>query len=186
MSRDLDHLTIPTHIKAVEAQRIFLEVTGHRLLVYYTLRTLDEQATLFRQSRSTAQINSKIDSLKDRGYDFLAEAFNRTKPCDGPWRTNAAPGETWHNYGEAIDAVPLVNGVEIWNLDEKVPEQKKQMDTLWLAYGDVVVYLGMTWGGNWKSKDNPHAQNRPQTNALTGSNPELVLERLEAAGCNVS
>jgi peptidoglycan L-alanyl-D-glutamate endopeptidase CwlK len=56
------------------------------LLVTCTLRTLEEQAILYAQGRTTA----------------------------GKIVTNAKPGTSAHNYGLAIDVVPLIHGKPDW------------------------------------------------------------------------
>ena len=170
--RELDHLVPATRVRAVEACRMFHEVTGHRLTIYFTRRTCSDQAFLFRSGRSSEDILSKQQSLRDRGYDYLAEFITQAGPNNSSeWKTNAAPGESWHNYGEAFDAVPLVSGMIDWDNAE-----------LWEIYGECVILLGMTWGGKWKNVDSPHAQRPIQGSALTGSSPEIARERLIEAG----
>ena len=66
--------------------------------------------------------------------------------------TNAKGGESNHNFGLAIDIVPLkkVNGSSIPNWDSK------DYPLLGKIGQDMV---GLEWGGSWKTiKDNPHFQ----------------------------
>jgi len=66
------------------------EKQGLDVLVVCTLRTLDEQAALYSQGRTTP----------------------------GKIVTNAKPGSSAHNYGFAMDCCPLLNGKLIWGLPE--------------------------------------------------------------------
>jgi peptidoglycan L-alanyl-D-glutamate endopeptidase CwlK len=72
-------------------------------------------------------------------------AQGRTKP--GSIVTNASAGQSYHNYGLAIDFVNQVNGVAKWVVDEN-----------WMKVVSAFKEYGFTWGGDWSSKsiDNPH------------------------------
>ena len=70
-------------------------------------------------------------------------------PQSGPHVTNAAPGESLHNYGYAFDGVPMVCGKPEWDAESE----------LWQVYGDIAVDCGLIWAGNWKKfKEYPHCQ----------------------------
>lgn len=63
--------------------------------------------------------------------------------------TDAKPGESAHNYGLALDVVPMISGKPIWDSD----------NPLWLEIGRIGKEEGFEWGGNWKSfKEYPHFQ----------------------------
>lgn len=71
-------------------------------------------------------------------------AQGRTTP--GKIVTNAEAGESYHNYGLAIDVVPIVNGKADWNTD-------------WYRIAAIGKSFGFSWGGDWVSfKDKPHFQ----------------------------
>lgn len=73
-------------------------------------------------------------------------AQGRSKP--GKKVTNAKGGQSWHNYGLAVDIVFKVNGT--WSWDEANP---------WSKLGMIGQQHGLEWGGAWKtSKDRPHFQ----------------------------
>ena len=173
MSRSLSDLRLETRILATEAQRLFRKQasivdSSATLLIYYTLRTCREQAQLYRQGSATAKIQAKQQSLRDRGFDFLAEVIDEVGPQNGPHVTNAAPGERWHNYADAFDAVPYLKKVALW-----------EDDFHWQIYGAVIKHLGMDWGGYWTGfSDKPHAQRSASKNPLQGSNPDRIRELL--------
>jgi len=143
------------------------------IVIYSTRRTLQEQSKLYRQGRTGSQIRYKITRLNNLGFGFLAEILDSVGPQMEKYRvTNAGPGESLHNYGEAFDAVPLINGKAVWNNDE-----------LWEKYGQVIVKHELVWGGNWTSfVDKPHAQYRPGGNPLKLFSPDQIKNLLERSG----
>jgi peptidoglycan LD-endopeptidase CwlK len=174
-SRDLKDLTAATQVKAKKVLTLTKE-KGLDLMIYCTLRSLEEQARLFRQSRSKDEIVAKMKQMQAAGFGFLADIIDAVGPCNtAAWATNAGPGESWHNYGEAFDAVPVVNGKLAWDQ----AAYKKQ----WLVYGECARAAGLEWAGDWKkAKEYPHAQNRFGENPLKTYSPDQVEELLKNAG----
>ena len=145
------------------------------ILIYCTLRPLEEHARLYRQSRALVEINYKIQKFRDRGLGFLADILQNTAPCHGPHVTNAAPGESWHNYAEAFDGVPLIGGKSAWYYDDAPFE--------WSMYGAMVRESGLNWSGDWKKfKEIAHAQKRHGSNPLKEYSPEKIKEMLISNG----
>jgi peptidoglycan L-alanyl-D-glutamate endopeptidase CwlK len=149
---------------------------GIEIQVYCTIRTLAEQAKLYRQSRSFGEIANKAAMYRAHGYDFLAEALEKVGPqASGPHVTNAGPGESWHNFGQAFDSVPTVNGKADWNPD----------GAGYKVYGEITDLLGLEWGGKWKGfRDIPHIQMQPGTVRPYDaySSPKQMRDYLEANG----
>jgi peptidoglycan L-alanyl-D-glutamate endopeptidase CwlK len=169
-SRKLEDLVPDARKKAKKVLAVCDEV-GIDLLIYCTLRPLEEQARLFRQSRSWAEIKDKILTLRGRGLGFLADIIEAVGPCYGDHVTNAAPGESYHNYGQAWDAVPLIAGKPAWNYLRAKP--------YWDAYGECVRQVGMIWAGDWVSfREYPHAQLRAGGNPLKQNDPDRIREML--------
>lgn len=80
-------------------------------------------------------------------------AKGRTAP--GKKVTNAKGGESYHNYGLAIDIVIINNGQAIWSRGQdfdgdKIPD--------WMEVVKIFKKYGWEWGGDWKFKDYPHFQ----------------------------
>lgn len=90
---------------------------GIQLRVTQGLRTSAEQDALYAQGRS----------------------------APGKVVTNAKGGESYHNYGLAIDVVEIKESKAVWN-------------TAWEAISEVGIKNGFTWGGDWKTPDRPHFQ----------------------------
>jgi peptidoglycan L-alanyl-D-glutamate endopeptidase CwlK len=156
---------------ARKAERILrqCEEAGLELHIRCTWRPLEKQAVLYRASHTREQVTAKIALLRQRRFGFLADILLEVGPQPTSKRavTNAAPGESWHNYGEAFDAVPVIGGQEMWNYNDAPFE--------WDMYGQLVREAGLTWGGDWRRlRDFPHAQLRAETNPLKVMTAEEV------------
>lgn len=133
------------------------------------LRNPFEQAKLWRQSRSLEEITQKIDEFKAQGAIFLAECLRSVGPQHGDHVTNAPPGFSWHQWGEAVDCFWLLDGKAEWSTKKLIDGQNA-----YHAYADEAEALGLTAGGHWKKfKDWPHVQLRPE------NNPNTVLSILK-------
>jgi peptidoglycan LD-endopeptidase CwlK len=89
------------------------KAAGINLLVTCTLRSVEEQAELYEQGR--------------------------TKP--GPKVTNAKPGSSAHNYGLAMDVVPLIGGKPLWEFDTN------NLHPVWVKVGELGQAAGLEWFG---------------------------------------
>lgn len=148
------------HIACQELLRL-CEQQGLEIRIYCTVRTCTEQAKLFRRSRTRREVAQRAQSLTDRGFPFLAESLLSVGPQAGKLGahiTNAAPGESFHQYGLAVDGAPFVGGKFLW--DASAPE--------WQVYGQAAQYLGLTWAGSWTSFcEFPHVQFVAKRSPLT-------------------
>lgn len=117
-------------------------------------RSLSVQAKLWRQSRATSIIKAKIDELKNIDCGYLAGILDSVGPQRGPRVTNALPGLSWHNWGQAMDVVFFsLNGVRA------TPEQLRDGDSIgYTLFGQYCNQLGLRWGGDFKTKDAGHVQ----------------------------
>lgn len=107
------------HPKVRAKARAFIDAAekqGIKLRVTASLRTYAEQDKLYAQGRTTA----------------------------GAIVTNAKSGSSYHNFGLALDVVPIMNGKAVWDAD-------------WKAIGAIGKAVGFAWGGDWrKIVDKPH------------------------------
>lgn len=84
------------------------------------------------------------ETLRSFGRSADLYAQGRTKP--GEIVTWAKAGQSYHNYGLALDFVIQVNGKEDWTVNAN-----------WMVVVNVFKSHGFTWGGDWKNKkDSPH------------------------------
>lgn len=142
------------------------------ILIYCTGRSAEEQARLWRQSKSYSTILKKKDQLEKFGHHELAQILMEVGPQNGPHVTHAGPGESWHQYWEALDAVPIIGGKPAW-------DYKKNKD-LWETLGQVAMSLGLNWGGSWvKWQDRPHFQLRTTNNPLILKVPNCIMRECD-------
>lgn len=101
-------------------------------------------AAELREQGITIRVTSGLRTFAEQDALY---AQGRTKP--GPIVTNARGGQSLHNYGLAVDVVPIVNGQPKWDVPESV----------WQKIGAAGKRQGMEWGGDWTNfKDRPHFQ----------------------------
>ncbi|MFP3510845.1 M15 family metallopeptidase [Peribacillus sp. SIMBA_075] len=121
-------------------------------------RSLEEQANLYGQGR--------VYSYNGKNYSNLAK----------PIVTNAKPGQSYHNFGLAIDFFIVSDDGKkaIWTVNSK-----------WQRVAAIGKELGFIWGGDWISfRDYPHLE---MTGGLSykqlqaGKKPHLTfkLEKME-------
>lgn len=129
---------------------------GVEMRPYFGIRSPFEQAKLWRQSRAHEEIEQKIAWLRAQGASFLADCLESVGPQNGPPVTNAIPGLSWHQWGEAADCAWVVDGKTEWSTQRKVGGING-----YRVYAGQAVELGLDPGGLWKSlKDWPHVQLR--------------------------
>lgn len=108
---------------------------GVEVLVYCTLRPLAEQAELYAIGRTKPGKHWKTGEM----------GFGK-----GHTRTNAEPGSSWHNFGRALDAVPMVHGKPDWSYsdvdDDRVPDEE-----WWRVMVEEAKRIGLEWAGDWKN-----------------------------------
>lgn len=143
---------------------LLLECSSHgvEMRPYFGIRTPFEQAKLWRQSRTREEINQKIKELREAGAPFLADCLESVGPQSGSPVTNAIPGLSWHQWGEAVDSAWVVAGKTEWSTQKKVDGINGYQ-----VYAEQAVNLGLDPGGLWKSlKDWPHVQLRAASSPL--------------------
>jgi peptidoglycan L-alanyl-D-glutamate endopeptidase CwlK len=114
---------------------IVAALTGSAICRFaYTLRTFAEQDALYAQGRTKA--GAKV--------------------------TNAKGGQSYHNYGLAIDIVLLIdkdkNGTfetASWDINTDFDSDGKAD---WIEIVTIFKRYGFEWGGDWKFNDAPHFQ----------------------------
>lgn len=102
---------------------------GISILITSDFRSLQEQDALYQQGR-------------DEGGAIV---------------TNSKGGQSYHNYGLAIDfALRAPKGKVIWDMEY---DGNRNGKSDWMEVVAIAKRLGFTWGGDWESfPDYPHLQ----------------------------
>lgn len=127
-----------------------LSLIGEDILIYEGARSNEEQAALYAQGRT----------------------------APGAIVTNAKPGESFHNYGLAVDfapvgplGIPLKSRVLQWTATKRYE-----------AIANLAKTLGLEWGGDWTIVDRPHLQYAEGVTLSTlrqGRRPNITKAREE-------
>ncbi|MGI8314813.1 M15 family metallopeptidase [Halobacillus mangrovi] len=112
--------------------------------------------------------NELIATSKSKGIDiFITEGhrsverqnnlYERGRSTDGRIVTYAKGGESFHNYGLAIDfALKLDNGDVVWDMRR---DDNKNGESDWMEVVAIAKDMGFEWGGDFSNfKDYPHLQ----------------------------
>jgi peptidoglycan LD-endopeptidase CwlK len=115
-----------------------------------------------------------VQGLRTFAEQDALYAQGRTKP--GPRVTNAKAGQSYHNYGLAIDFALLYdkdgNGTYeslSWDL---IKDFDRDGESDWMEVVDIFEDHNYTWGGRFTAiKDNPHLEK------TFGNNWRILLDR---------
>lgn len=162
MARDLNLLDADFQDK-VEKLLAACEKRGVTMKPFYTLRSVYDQAKLYRQSRSFTEIKHAADRLKELGAPWLSEVLLGVGAQNGRWATNALPAFSWHQHGLAVDCYWLVNGNAEWSTTKKIGGVNG-----YEIYAEEAQKLGLESGHLWRSKDSVHVQ------ATSGSVTDMI------------
>lgn len=87
-----------------------------------------------------------------RSFKRSDELYAQGRTAPGGIVTNSKGGQSYHNYGLAMDFVNQINGIEIW-------PQDAPNDVNWMKVVKCFKDQGFSWGGAFRSiKDSPHFQ----------------------------
>ncbi|MBU8791483.1 M15 family metallopeptidase [Oceanobacillus caeni] len=88
-----------------------------------------------------------VITVGTRSIDEQNELYAQGRTTSGNIVTNARGGESYHNYGLAIDyAIRQENGVITWDTQYDGNNNRKSD---WLEVADLAKDLGFEWGGDW-------------------------------------
>jgi peptidoglycan LD-endopeptidase CwlK len=92
-----------------------------------------------------------------RSFEEQDRLYDKGRRTPGNVVTHAEGGESYHNFGLAVDfALQLENGNVVWDI-EYDGNENGQSD--WFEVAEIAKGLGFQWGGDWRGfKDYPHLQ----------------------------
>lgn len=91
-----------------------------------------------------------IDKCKEQGIELAVVESYRTHAKQSEYKnmgrkyTNSKAGRSKHQYGLAVDLVPIVDSVAVWD-----------NTALWRKIGVTGEKLGLRWGGRWRKPYDP-------------------------------
>lgn len=133
----------------------------------FGLRDPWTQARLWRRSRSRDQVDAKIALFRGRGAPYLAQILEDVGPQPrDQWATDAAPGLSWHQWGEACDfgwRSPRTGRV-LQGDREGDGDEFDYAEACYRKLGVLCGDFGLTWGGGWSDPDENHVQ-RPSASS---------------------
>jgi hypothetical protein len=151
---------------------------GIEMRPYFAVRSPLEQARLWRQGRAREEIERKVGHLRADGARYLAQCLEQAGPQHGPRVTNAAPGLSWHQWGEALDCFWVVDGAAEWDITRAVDGLNG-----YKVYAEEAMLLGLTAGGRWAAADWPHVQLRRASGPISAEGPNgslLTISEIDA------
>lgn len=140
------------------------------------------QARLWRRSRTGAQVLAKIEELRDGGAPYLAKILHSVGPQpNGSWRTDAPPGLSWHQPGEAVDFAirSPVTGRILYGDTDQDGDEYDYGQQCYDRLGEMCVELGLRWGGGFGDQNHvqrPSAGSPRQVHGLAEINA-MIEER---------
>lgn len=134
------HPKLRDEIEHIYRAQIVPALSGKAMCRFaYTLRTFKEQDELYAQGRT---------KLFDSNGKRLGVV------------TKAKGGQSYHNYGLALDIVLIKDTNNDGKFDTATWEENVDFDKDgkpdWIEVAEIFQKNGWEWGGKWKFKDSPH------------------------------
>jgi peptidoglycan L-alanyl-D-glutamate endopeptidase CwlK len=76
-----------------------------------------------------------------RTFDEQNELYRSGRTKEGRILTYSKGGESWHNFGLAVDVVEIKDGLPLYKINKN-----------WLLIGKTAEDFGFEWGGRWLSE----------------------------------
>ena len=119
MSRDLGLLVNGFHTK-VDSLIDECAKESAIMRAFFTLRSPWEQSRIWRSTRSTEEVKRAAKTLDGHRAPYLAKVLIDVGPQYAPpgsrgHLTNALPGQSWHQYGLAVDCYWFYDGEAQWS-----------------------------------------------------------------------
>lgn len=133
----LDRIYPDVKVRWIRLQQSFYDLHGMQLRVAQGLRTAADQQLLYEKGRT----------LVGGAWQFT-DPVHRTGVV-----TYAKPGDSWHNYGVAIDSC-------FWGADPFLANHP-DAENLWAEHARFAEAFGFESGYRWPAKqDKPHVELR--------------------------
>jgi len=129
------HPSLVTEVKDLYLNKIVPALTGSVWCRFaYTLRSFEQQTALYEQGRT------KLFDKQGKRLGIV---------------TNAKAGQSFHNYGLALDIVLIDSVSAYWDV---VKDFDDDAVSDWMEIVKIFKDNGWEWGGDFKTPDAPHFQ----------------------------
>lgn len=142
-----------------------MESLGHKVNPYYGIRTLAEQARIWRRSRSSAEVSAMFDTLEANNCPYALEVLKSVGPqLTGPWGTNTYMF-SYHLIGRAADV--FVDG-------------DMKGGAVYDVLAEEALKVGLTPGRYFSHPDSGHVQlgSKELTRTYTMAEMDVLLSTL--------
>ncbi|WP_082235080.1 M15 family metallopeptidase [Halobacillus massiliensis] len=156
---------------------VFLASAGG-LFLYSLVETMDRRSNIYEVEEGSypSELHPTVEKKKDELIELAAERgidvvitdgfrtieeqeriYEQGRLREGDIVSYARGGESYHNYGLAIDyALRTDEGNVVWDLER---DDNGNGEADWVEAAEIAKDLGFEWGGDWSSfKDYPHLQ----------------------------
>ena len=148
------------------------KVRGIDLGVGCTVRGPAAQAKMWCRSRSEVDI-LRVKKIISKSAPLLASLLKEEYAAIGPQCTTHLPGQSWHQWGEAVDIFAIVEGIAIWE------------GSIARAVADIAEKVGINHSYNrkfWQPKSRHwHVQLNDQETPLLSRDPYRNWEDVEVS-----
>lgn len=112
------------------------------------------QSAIAAYNEAVQATPSGVHPVIDQTERSFAESdalYQKGRTTPGPKVSNAKAGQSYHNYGLALDFHLRINGVDKWEVDAN-----------WMIVVNIFKKHLFTWGGDFAGpfKDYPHLENK--------------------------
>ena len=95
--------------------------------------------------------------LEYKGAPWIANVLSEVGSCNGPPVTGAMPGESWHQYGLAVDCFWMFKGKAIWSAND-FRSVEGRSENGYRLYHEIAEKMALTTISLKDGKDWPHIQ----------------------------
>jgi hypothetical protein len=144
-----------------------MQSLGHIVNPYYGIRSLAEQARIWRRSRSTAEVNAMFDELEANDCPYALEVLKSVGPQKlAPWGTNTYMF-SYHLIGKACDM--FVDG-------------DMKGGPVYDVLAKEALKVGLTPGRNFSHPDSGHVQlgSKELNKLYTMTEMDIILRDLSS------
>lgn len=142
-----------------------MQSLGHIINPYYGIRTLADQARIWRRSRSTVEVNDMFDTLCANECPYALSVLKSVGPQKGaPWGTNTYMF-SYHLLGKAVDLFV---------------DNDMKGGPVYDVLAKEALSVGLTPGRYFSTPDSGHVQlgSKELTKTYTMPEMDVILQKL--------